>query len=317
MTANLKFKNNTPLYPPLIRGELKGGILHSQKGMALVLTLIVLALVTAMVTEFAHGVYTGTNSLYNWYDSQRLSVLSESGVNLAKVFVSDVLGSQDYTYPGSFEMDFQDVSKGFDAKITLRVEDENSKFNINSIIYSNGRLNEKAYNSFKRLLSNLSLDKNIADYIADWIDPDSEERTNESEGWAKNAELYSIDELMLIKGIDRDSYERLLPYVTVYGDGLININGAEKPVLMSLSDEISDELAQRIIDYRGTSPFEETSQLQKVTGFNLSIYGPVSSRITVKGKYFYIKSSALSDGIKSIIEAVIGTGRDIKYWREI
>ncbi|MBI4688679.1 MAG: hypothetical protein HY754_00165, partial [Nitrospirae bacterium] len=61
--------------------------MHSRKGMALVLTLMVLVLITAMVTEFAYGVYNGTNSLYNWYDSQRLSVLANSGMDIAGEFI--------------------------------------------------------------------------------------------------------------------------------------------------------------------------------------------------------------------------------------
>ena len=284
--------------------------------MALILTLMVLALITAMVTEFAYGVYAGTNTLNNWYDSQRLSVFANSGINMAAIFISGTLSSSSFTYPGFFDMDFENPTKDFEGVINLRIEDENSKFNINTIVYSNGTINEEAYNSFKRLLSNLSLETKIADYVADWIDPDTEWKLRDSEEGVKNAQLYSIDELLLIKGIDRAAYEKLSPYITVYGDGLININGAEKPVLMSLSDNITDELAQRVVDYRKTIPFEDISQLQKVAGFDLTIYGPISARITVKGKYFYVKASAASGGIRRIIEAVIGTGKDIKYWRE-
>jgi len=290
--------------------------LSSQKGMALVLTLMVLVLITAIVAEFAYGVYNGTNSLNNWYDFQRLSILANSGINIAAGFISDIVARNSYTYPGSFDMDFENLSRDFDAKINVRMEDENSKFNLNTIVYSNGNIDEKAYNSFKRLLSNLSIDEDLADYIVDWIDLDTMERIGDSEKGAKNAQLYSVDELLLIKGIDRTVYEKLLPYVTVYGDGLININSAEKPVLMSLSENITDELAQRVIDYRKSAPFEDISQMQKVAGFDLKTYGPISAGITVKGKYFYVRASAFSGGIRSIIEAVIGTGRDIKYWRE-
>lgn len=293
------------------------GNIVSTQGMALVLTLMVLVLITAMVTEFAYSVYTGTNTLHNWYDSQRLSVFARSGVNMASRFITGVLSGSGYTHPGYYDMDFENPSIGFEGKINLRMEDENSKFNVNTIVYSNGNINKDAYDSFSRLLSNLSIDANVADYVADWIDPDTEERLRDSEAMTKNASLYTVDELLLIKGIDKAVYEKLLPYITVYGDGLININGAEKPVLMSLSDNITDELAQRVIDYRKTTPFEEIGQLQKVAGLDLATYGPISGRITVKGRYFYVKASTMSGGIKTIIEAVVGTSGDIKYWREL
>ena len=52
---------------------------HNQQGVALVVVLLALVLLTAMVVEFSYGVYTGTNDLYNWRDSQRLSVMAKSG----------------------------------------------------------------------------------------------------------------------------------------------------------------------------------------------------------------------------------------------
>lgn len=294
----------------------KSSVLRSQKGIALILTLMAIALITAMVTEFAYAVYTGTNSLHNWYDSQRLSVYATSGINMAMEFVSDNAAKNNNTYQGFFDWDFKDTSNGFNAKIHIRVEDENSKFNINTIVYPNGAINENAYNSFKRLLSYLFVDMSLADYIADWIDTDTEERRRGSENTAKNAYIDCIDELLLVKGMDKAAYEKLLPYITVYGDGLVNINSAEKPVLISLSEGMTDEFAQRVVDFRKAAPFDDISQLQKVAGFDLSVYGPLSAKITVKGKYFYVRASAEGTGIQRMIEAVIGTSRDVKYWRE-
>ena len=59
--------------------------------MALVITLLVLVLLTAMVVEFSYGVYTGTNNLYNWRDSQRLSLMAKSGVSVSTRFLDGVL----------------------------------------------------------------------------------------------------------------------------------------------------------------------------------------------------------------------------------
>ena len=63
--------------------------LRNQNGIALIVTLLALALITAMVVEFAYGVYTGTNNLYNWRDSQRLSIMARSGVNVSAKYLSD------------------------------------------------------------------------------------------------------------------------------------------------------------------------------------------------------------------------------------
>ncbi len=71
------------------------------------------------------------------------------------------------------------------------------------------------YNCFKRLLDALALDVKIADRVVDWIDRNSEARLSDSEAGAKNGPLDSVDELLLIHGISREDYDKLLPYVTV------------------------------------------------------------------------------------------------------
>jgi general secretion pathway protein K len=166
----------------------------------------------------------------------------------------------------------------------------------------------------------LSLDEKIADRVVDWIDTNSESRLTDSEAGAKNSRLVSVDEILLINGISRKDYDKLLPYITIYGDWRspqININGAEKPVLMCLSDNITEELAQRVIDYRKVTPFEKVEQIFKVAGFETTIGQSLMGRITVKGTNFYIKSTAASGGVKRIIETVVDiNSAKIEYWKE-
>lgn len=315
-------------YPTSTGGRGSGGggaeLLQNQKGIALVVTLLALVLITAMVVEFSYGVYTGTNNLYNWRDSQRLSIMAKSGVNVSARFLSDMLKRLDtYSYPGLIELPVENPFEDFNGTIVVRIEDETSKFNVNAIVRPNGNLNEEAYKSLKRLLKILSLDEKIADRARDWIDKDNVAELPNSEENAKNSALLSIDELLLINGISKEDYDKLLPYVTVYGtrDNLIiNINGAEKPVLQCLSDEITEELAQRVIDYRKINPFEDITHLQqKVAGFTSMIYNPISSMITVQGTHFYIKSASSSGGVKRIIETVLKVSKSdtrIEYWKE-
>ena len=54
------------------RGEKAAG--RDNRGMALVLTLLVVAILSGMVVEFAYGVYISTNALHNWQTAQRLSL---------------------------------------------------------------------------------------------------------------------------------------------------------------------------------------------------------------------------------------------------
>ena len=299
----------------------------NQKGIALVVTLLALVLITALVVEFSYGVYISTNNLYNWRDSQRLSIMAKSGVNVSSKFVSDMLIKYDtYSYPGYIELPVENPFEDFNGTVLVMIEDENSKFNINSLVPDNQSVNESdensPYNSFKRLLECLSLDEKIADRIVDWIDKNSEAGLPDAEISAKNSYLVSVDELLLINGINRKDYDKLLPYITVFGDRtlpLINVNGAEAPVIMSLSGSITEEDAKRIIKYRENTPFQKESDITKVAGFDGAKGQSLMNKITVQGENFYIKSTAASGGVKRIIETVLEISKSntaIQYWKE-
>ncbi len=245
--------------------------------------------------------------------------MAKSGISVSSKFLSDILNRQKISFSSYIELPVANPFDDFNGTISVRIEDENAKFNVNSIISSNGLLNEIAFISFKRLLRLLSIKEDIAERIVDWIDPDNEPRLSDSEVGAKNKYLNTIDEILLINGISREEYDKLMPYITVYGDALININTATKPVLMCMSEEITDTLAQRIIDYREFSPFQDTADINKVAGFETILGSSLMGRITVVGKDFYIKSVASSGGIKRIIEAVFnvsGSNKLIRYWKE-
>ena len=302
-------------------GEKTGGI--DNKGMALVITLLVVAILTAVVVEFAYGVYISTNALHNWQTAQRLSLAAKSATRLGARLITANNSLYSYTYPGQMEI-FQKIPfDEIDGTILLRIEDENSKFNLNALVRPNGTPNNDVYAALQKMLKALNLKADIADRVVDWIDPDSEPRLRDSENSAKNGYLDSIDELLLIPGIDGESYERLVPYVTIYGFmqgshvAKININGAAIPVLMSLAEGINADVAARIVRYREATPFATERDISAVIGNE--IYTAISGDIVIKGTAFRVLATAQTGNIKRIIESVIdisGSSRVIRYWKE-
>lgn len=299
-------------------------MMGSEKGMALVLTLLIMAMITAMTVEFVYGVYTTNAGLYNWREAQKLSFAAKSGISLATKIMSENQNRYSYTYPGSIEMPVENILKGFSGKVVIRVSDENGKFNVNSLVWPNGTTNETAFDSFIRLLKNLNLDENIAYWVADWIDGDLEPRRRDSEEGVKNDYLDSVDELLLVRGMDARAYDKISPLVTVYGIGqiynnLININTASRAVIMSLDDNITEALAERVINYRAFEPFNRVSDLVKVAGFEGPLGQSLMNKIVVKASNFRITSVAEEDRIKRIIECVVvvkGNAFLIAYWQE-
>ena len=296
--------------------SLIGRHLSGEEGMALVLTLMILVLITAMVVEFAYGVYTSTSALHNWKEAQKLSFVSRSGISLAmKTIASDIPRTELYKFPGKLVIPVENILEGFSGSVVVTVEDENAKFNMNSL-----RLPANV-TVFKRLLANVGLDESIADRVADWIDTDSEPRLRNSEEEAKNAYLDSVDELLLVKGIDFQTYTALLPFVTVYGyggteDARININTAAIPVIMSLNETITHERAEEVVNQRKLQPFKTLGELSRAgldSGLitrNATAEPPQNARITAVSE---------ENGIKRVIETVVkisGSGQ-VLSWKEM
>ncbi len=65
---------------------------------------------------------------------------------------------------------------------------------------------------------------------------------------AKDAYFEVIEELLLVKGISPKIFDKVKDYLTVYGEGKVNINTAPKPVLCAL--DLSEDLVEKIINFR-------------------------------------------------------------------
>lgn len=77
----------------------------------------------------------------------------------------------------------------------------------------------------------------------------------------------SVYELLLLPGMDQATLAKVLPYVTVCGDGKINLNGAGRVVLRSLgmavggNAEVADSLASKLVAFQGENFFAKPSSV--------------------------------------------------------
>lgn len=293
-----------------------------QRGAALLLVLLITAAMTALVAEVISAVHFQAGRTSNFIDGQKAALASEDGIELARRHIEGL--SKDYTYLGSGTW----AASADGGTLELAVEDESGKLPVNSVVFPNGEINEAGYGSYRLLLGHLGLDKALSEPLADWLDMDDTERQGGAEGPgfygrlnppydAKNGRLDTAGELALIKGYSDDMAERLAHFVSVYSDGLVNINTAPKEVLLSLSERITPEMAARLIERRDKRPFRHTSEIREVDGFDELVFS-LQGRIKVKSDTFRIFSKASSNGAIRETEAVVrtGAGSRILYWRE-
>ena len=291
-------------------------MIASRSGIVLIVVLLAVTLMTAFIVEFAYGIYVSTTAIHNWATSQKASLLAKSGISLAVAYTKRNINRYNYSYPGRANLPFPEPFSGEEGDINLLIEDETGKLNINALIYSNGLTDERIYGQVRRLCTELDIPTSMVDIIADWIDPDEEPRVRDSEESAKNSALWTLSEIYLIPGIEQEWVDAVLPYITLYGDGRINLNAADEPVLVSLFEDAGAALERsgKIMKQRLESPLKSDS-INKLFS-DLGLAKPPWA--VVKGTHFRLISTGQVGDVKRVVDAVIKVDKQyrIEYWRE-
>jgi general secretion pathway protein K len=148
-----------------------------------------------------------------------------------------------------------------------RLEDLQGRFNLNNLIAADGMESELARRQFERLLTSVEVDPGLAGAVVDWLDADTEQRFptgGEDSAYSDqdppyrtaNSMITSASELMAVAGFDRESYQRVAPYVTVLPRGSqLNVNTASAVLLASLSDDIDIATAETLVEERAGAEF--------------------------------------------------------------
>ena len=293
--------------------------LASQKGMALVVTLLITAFLVVVITEIVYAVHGYADMAALYSNGQRASVLAAGGVTLeSSLLLNKSVDSGDKEPLGPDELEWTIKEDGGELRVV--VSDEQGKISLNSIVDSKGALVEDKYDLFARLLDILELPPELSDILLDWIDKDrSLHGGRNAEGKLKNAPLDSVDELLLLDGFSPDTVKALKPFVTVYTDGLININSAPVEVIMALDKEVTSGMAEAVVSMRESVPFKAVSEIREIRGFSTLDVG-LQKKITVSSVKYGILSRADFDGSIREVEAVIDITNfkagGALYWRE-
>ncbi len=220
-----------------------------------------------------------------------------------------------------------------DGNCSVAVTEENGKLNINLLKTKTGALNRDRIEQMLRLIDLINQehagDSNIGygivPSIIDWIDNDDEvtylpyikyENLGAESAYynkleppyrCKNAPFDTTEELMLVKGITPQIFDRIRDYITVYGEGRININCASRRVIESLSEKMDTTLAQLIIDQREIKPFESITELQSVPGMTDDIYYAIRKTVTVSSaeRHYNVTSRGVVDHLSCEVFAIL------------
>ncbi len=339
---------------------MRTGIFRRESGSILILALWAVSFLSILSVSIAAGARQKATLLNRFTAHSRLHAIALSGVEQARAVLKGMDPAQLFhtlSDPWADNISaFRNIrveqgyfSIGYDAgpvshydakrRIVYGLKDESGKINLNTA---------DAPTLVRLIESFQGLDRDTAEEIAyavvDWRDADSAlshpTLGAETDHYgdlrqpykAKDAPFEIIDELLLVKGVNRAIFDKIKDSVTVYGPGSVNINTASKEAFLALG--IGPTLAERMLTFRkGADGADGTaddgyiavsssiaSSLTKILGLN-DIEAQTLNTLAEGGKlgtasaFFSVKcrASISETGPSLEMEAVIGGDGKIHY----
>lgn len=255
-----------------------------ERGVALLLALLILTLLVALILEFDAEARREYREAAAFRDNFKASMLTRAAVQAARAvlqqdFLRDKQTGDKYDGPADlWAMPIKNYAIG-DGLLSAQIQDERGKLNLNDLAAdASDELQKKAkIQRVKRLFELLQINPDLVDALVDWIDPDDNPQPAGAESLyyqsqkpayrAANASLPSLGDLRLVKGFTPEIVDRLSRYVTVYppeGGVPINLNTADPLVIQALDPEITQTTAMEIVQGR---PFKTKVDLDRVGSF--------------------------------------------------
>ncbi len=247
-----------------------------QKGLALVLVLWVLSLLTIMAGSFALSMRREASIIAGIRNNAQALAVAESGIAMAEMMLLNPDQNKRWRADGSI----YEINSA-DAKVRVRLLSETGKIDIN-----------KADETLlKGLMAQAPIDEErqskLVGAILDWRDKDdlvhidgAEKREYKDAGLSyepRNKPFQAIEELQLVLGMDKTVFMWIEPLVTVYsGQQQVNLQQASKEVLQVIpgldTGQIDSYLTARLesaINNLPAPPFPSISGLNNAAGQNM------------------------------------------------
>ena len=317
--------------------------IRNEKGIALILVLLTVSVIVVLTLQLNVSSRAQVHEAANLSDGIRVLYIAKSGVFAGMGLLSEDRGDADTLNEAWARTEgLREQSKDYfdGGHLELIIEDESGKININRLVQGN-EFNPGVKGALSRLLSQPAFKlqgqevEDILNAIKDWIDPDSVVTANGAENayyqglgkstTVRNGPMESIDELLLVRGISGELYrgtpERpgLARFLTVYGEGSVNINTAPKEVLRALAPSITEDAANRMDDYRKNpaNSLTDPSWYRRVAGLNNTAIDAVT--LVTRSEHFQLASTGHLGTMKRTIRGIVKRDSDRKLslvaWR--
>ncbi|MCX5703347.1 MAG: type II secretion system protein GspK, partial [Candidatus Omnitrophica bacterium] len=321
----------------------------------LIIVLWVLCLLSTFAVVSSYGVRQKLGLINRLEERDKLRYITEAGVKKAiAVLKNGPVGSYGAfrdvwsNNPGAFSnirvgdgevsvsYEFFDDATGV-TRMIYGLIDEERKININKVA---PRVLERLFRIVLKMEEAQA--QELSASIIDWRDSGGEGATAQDYYYmnlqypyeAKHADFELLEEVLLVKGMDDNIFGKVKDWITVYGDGKVNINTASASVLGALG--LNDDIVDKLLSYRsgedrtlGTADdnvFDTNSNIASVLSQAFQLSDPQIAQLSLvaaetlgtSSSNFMVKSNGrlLDRKATSEVTCVADRQGKILYWRQ-
>ena len=292
---------------------------RSTRGVALITAMLITALSASLAAGLSwDNALDVRRTMAMLYRDQAIQVAVGSAGWVRSILKDDLENSENDHLGEIWATDIPPLpieAEAVEGTIYGKIEDLQGRFNINNLIDGNGEIDKPSFEQYERLLVALDLDIRLAGVTADWLDadqtatiPDGAEDdlyTGFTPAYrTANQRVVSVTELAALDGMDRASFEVLLPHVTALPERTpINVNTATVAVLQSLGPNISVNDAEGLMQQREEGGFVDFANV-----FAPLVAPELQQWISETSGYFQLKAVVQIDTVRITLFTVLYRG---------
>jgi general secretion pathway protein K len=327
-------------------------ILNNNRGMALLMTILIISLILVMTLRFNMSMRSSLTSAANLQDDIALDNMAKSVFNSARAILSVDAAESSFDTLHEDWANLEATSQFFAYFFSrgqggMDIIDHSGRLQINSLMQNKEGawiINEEQKKVWTTLLSaeefELGEDEalNIIEAIIDWLDEDDEPlgfggaessyyQDLDTPYEPRNGPMEFIEELLLVKGVTNELYlgtgevPGLASLVTPHGrDGKININTAHAFVLGSLSEQIDQDMVDGMVTFRDDEENDlgDPEWYKWAPGFpgDITIQPGL---IATSSSFFEIMAEVVSGNMRKKVRGMVLRGSEsssgLVYWK--
>ena len=290
------------------------------RGIALLATMLTVALMTLLVVDFTTSAALGYREAANMADQLHAYYLARSAIQVGVAILEhDAIANATQQYPhDGLDKPWAQPAPPIPVAggmVEVSIVDETRKIAVNPLF--NVRtltVDPNLEQILARLFSIIGVSSDIVPLLEDWLDPDSVESPGGAEAdyysrlmppyEPRNGPMPTFGDVRMLKGMDDATFMLLSRYLTTMPEPRVNVNTAPPEVLAALIPELANDpdLVKEIVAAREATPFAQVTDVTNLPSIG-QFAAHLTPLITTRSSYFTITGTGSFAGARKRIYA--------------